>query len=343
MRRIVGIAIALLAVAGCKRATIIGTPCVSDRDCNVAGQRCVAQAGAAFSICTHSCSGQTGALGCPIGYDCSAADASSPGELVCNKERFAFDATTGAPLLFGKDCSLEGGTTQAEWDRACAASGDPAPSPTCRHAADPDSHATPRAPIRDDAHAYCTAGCASDRDCPVEMYCGADYDGVTRCLRRGFCDPCWMNDNCGGDNDACVPTSDGSARYCTKSCAAAFDCGGVQGHFLSCATATDSLGTSAMFCLHKFGACVGTGQICDPCRVESDCETASNGTHCLGNLATGERMCTKACTADAQCASDKPTGCDFGPPPANPGDPSYTDLCTGDPNHSNPGVFTCFF
>lgn len=86
------------------------------------------------------------------------------------------------------------------------------------------------------------------------MYCGADYDGATKCLRRGFCDPCWMNDNCTGGNDACVPTADGSARHCTKSCGSPYDCGGAQGSFLSCAATTDSLGASGIFCLHKFGA-----------------------------------------------------------------------------------------
>lgn len=54
-------------------------------------------------------------------------------------------------------------------------------------------------------------------------------------------------------------------------------------------------------------------------------------------------MCTKPCTMDSQCASDKPTGCDYGPPPVNVGDPIYTDFCAGDVNHYNPGVLTCFF
>lgn len=336
------LAIALVAAAcglGCTRATVIGTPCLVDKDCNVKGQICVAGVNGGAKICTHACTGQTGASGCPIGYDCTAADPSSPTVLTCNKEPYAFDATSGAPLLFGKDCSLQGGTTQAEWDSACASTGDPAPNPTCHHAPDPDSRTRPPAPIRNDAHAYCTGGCNGDSDCPVDMYCGADYDGATKCLKRAFCDPCWMNDNCTGENDACVPTADGTARYCTKSCGSPYDCGGVQGTFLSCATSTDSLGASAMYCLHKFGACVGTGQICDPCRVASDCMT---GTTCISNLATGERMCSKACTMDSECASDKPTGCDFGPPPVNAGDPIYTDYCTGDPNHYNPGDLTCF-
>ena len=178
MLRIVGFAIALLSVVGCTRATAIGTPCLADKDCNVKGQRCVAGPSDGTKICTHPCSGQTGDQGCPIGYDCTAADPASPTVLTCNKEPFAFDATTGAPLLFGKDCSLQAGTTQAEWDAACAGSGDPAPAPTCRHAQDPDTRIP--TPIRNDAHAYCTGGCTKDGDCPVDMRCGVDYDGATK-------------------------------------------------------------------------------------------------------------------------------------------------------------------
>ncbi len=114
----------------------------------------------------------------------------------------------------------------------------------------------------------------------------------------------------------------------------------MQAHFLSCTNSTDSVGNAATYCLHKFGACVGTGQVCDPCRSEADC---ANGTHCITNIATGERMCTKACTMDSQCASNKPTGCDYGPPPMTQFDPNYTDVCTGDAKKIFPGVLSCFF
>ena len=330
---------ALCALGACTKATVIGTPCTVDKDCNVKGQRCVAGVNGGPRICTHACTGQSGPDGCPIGYDCGPADPASPSDLTCNKETYAFDATTGAPLLFGKDCSLQPGTTQAEWDQACANSGDPAPDPTCRHAVDPDSRVG--APLQSDPQAYCTGGCTHDSDCPVDMECATDYDGKQKCLRRGFCDSCFMNDNCVGEFDACVPTADGSARYCSKACGGQPDCGGLLGTFLSCAASTDSLGQSGMYCLHKFGACVGTGEVCDPCRSDADC---ANGTRCILNGATGERMCTKPCTMDSECAaSNKPTGCDYGPPPTHTYDPVYTDYCTGDAMHYNPGVLSCFF
>lgn len=328
--------------AACTKATVIGTPCTTDKNCNVKGQKCVAGPNGGPSICTHACAAQEGPQGCPIGYDCSPADPSQPTVLTCNKQSFAIDATTGAPKLFGKDCSLQGGTMQAQWDTACAGSGDPAPNPTCRHAADVNSRTTPRQPVVADPHAYCTGGCTRDSDCPVDMLCAADYDGVTKCLKRGFCDACWMDDNCSGEFTACVPTSDGKSRYCSKPCGSNQDCGGVTNTFLNCTTSTSSLGASGNYCLHKFGACVGTGEVCDPCRADADCNTAANGTRCYTNLATGERMCTKGCKMDSQCAaSNKPTGCDYGIP--GPNMPSYTDSCTGDAMHYNPGVFSCFF
>ena len=159
--------LALAMLAGCTRATAIGTPCVVDKDCNVKGQRCVSADGA--KICTHACTAQAGASGCPIGYDCTPADATHASDLTCNKERYAFDPVSGAPLLFGKSCALAAGATQAEWDAACAGSGDPAASPACRHAADPQSRATPRMPLKNDAHAYCTGACTSNGDCPIDM------------------------------------------------------------------------------------------------------------------------------------------------------------------------------
>src|SRR5439155_5305016 len=81
--------LALAMLAGCTRATAIGTPCVVDKDCNVKGQRCVSADGA--KICTHACTAQAGASGCPIGYDCTPADATHASDLTCNKERYAFD------------------------------------------------------------------------------------------------------------------------------------------------------------------------------------------------------------------------------------------------------------
>ena len=328
------------ALAGCTRATVIGTPCVADKDCTIKGQRCVAGPGGGARICTHLCNAQAGPSGCPIGYDCSASDPTQPTLLTCNKETFAFDATSGAPRLFGKDCSLAPGASQTEWNAACAGTGDPAANPSCRHAPDPASRSTPRAPLRNDPNAYCTGSCNVDSDCPVDMRCAADYDGVQKCVRRGFCDVCAIDDNCTGDSTACVPTADGSSRYCTKPCGGQGDCGGLLGTFLACSASTDGRGDAGMFCLHKFGACVGSGQVCDPCRVESDC---ANGTHCLSNASTGERMCTKPCTMDAECASNKPTGCDYGPPPTKNFDPNYTDYCTGDATKIHPGVFSCFF
>ena len=288
----------VLLVGRVHRATVIGTPCLVDKDCNVNGQRCVAGLNGGAKICTHACTGQTGAQGCPIGYDCTASDPAQPTVLTCNKEPYAFDATTRQRRCSSaRTARSQGGTTQAEWDVACAGTGDPAPSPTCRHAADPDSRTTPRAPLRNDAHAYCTGSCTSDADCPVDMRCGADYDGdqvpAPRLLRsvRDERQLHRRQRRLRPDQRRQLALLLQVVRLASTTAAA---CRGASSPARPPAIRS---ATSGMFCLHKFGACVGTGEVCDPCRSESDC---ANGTHCFGNLATGERMCTKACTMDSR-------------------------------------------
>src|SRR5262249_51056613 len=152
--------------------------------------------------------------------------------------------------------------------------------------------------------AYCTGSCMTDNDCPFTMYCGDDWDGSKKCLKRTQCSPCTYNENCGNTNKyACVPTKDGSSKYCTPKCNNQLDCPGVaQGIvYLSCDVTTDADGNTGHFCLHKYGACVGTGEVCDPCRTKADC--AKSGTVCAKNDLTGEQMCTRQCTTDDQCAS----------------------------------------
>ena len=305
-----------LVASGCVRATAIGTPCVVDKDCNVKGQRCVAQPSGIAHLHARVHRADRRRKAAP-----SATTATPPTRrraLTCNQESFAFDAARARRCSSARTARCKRARRKPSGTQRARNSSDPAPSPTCRHAADPDSHATPRAPIRNDAHAYCTAGCARDSDCPVDMYCGADYDGVTKCLRRGFCDPCWMNDNCAGGNDACVPTSDGSARYCTKSCASRSTAAECRATSCRARRRPIRVGTARRSACTSSARASARGAICDPCRSDGDC---GSGTSCITNLATGERMCTKSCIVDAQCASDKPTGCDYGPPPVNPGDP----------------------
>src|SRR5262249_49730766 len=148
-----------------------------------------------------------------------------------------------------------------------------------------------------DASAYCTAGCSTDNDCPFFMYCTADYDGVSKCLLRGPCAPCSYNDNCnadGSNKNGCIQATKGSGSYCSPTCNYNEDCpGGVQAgyygsaNYLSCEVTNDATGGQGRYCVHRYGACVGAGQICDPCRSDGDC--AASSSKCIENTLTLER------------------------------------------------------
>src|SRR4051812_29313434 len=91
------------SLASCDKATtVIGTKCGSDGDCNVAGQKCVAAlAGTGPKICTRPCTGEYGAMGCPIDYDCRSADGTA---FYCLKAPYTVDGS-GTPVLFSKTCA----------------------------------------------------------------------------------------------------------------------------------------------------------------------------------------------------------------------------------------------
>jgi hypothetical protein len=303
--------------------TKIGHACTKDGDCNVTGQKCVA------SICTHPCTGI--ANQCPIGYDCNVADGQTV--LTCNKARYAVDATTGAPTLYGVSCSTDASV--------CGNSGDPAAvNPACRKAEDPTKKGMP---VSADPDAYCTGGCTTDLDCPYFMQCAVDYDMVMKCLIRGQCSPCTYGDQCNkGDltsmDHGCVLTKDGKSSYCTKTCATQSDCpGSAQGiNYTQCTATNDAQGNGGSWCLHKYGACVGVGNICDPCRTKADC--ALTNTSCIPNDQTGESFCSKRCTADTDCNAGPNTAtCD------NTSTSMSLGICTGDNSmHLNAGLFTCW-
>src|SRR5262249_32827633 len=146
--------------------------------------------------------------------------------------------------------------------------------------------------------AFCTGSCKADTDCPIAMECQTDYDGIKKCLPRTFCSACTINEHCSSAFPVCVPDT-GSGHYCTKVRGTDDDCGGAQGKVQVCRGGTDSLGTLGTFCFHRYGACVGTGQLCDPCRTNADC--AASASSCYSNDATHESFCSKMCNSDAEC------------------------------------------
>jgi hypothetical protein len=318
-----------LALSACDAdPTKIGTACTADKDCNVEGQVC------AGGICTKACMGQFGDQGCPIGFNCTQAAGRT--DLTCNKTPFSVDATTGQPTLLGKSCAAD--------HTACDNSG--VDGAACRFIQSPTVKGMP---FMNDPHAYCSAPCSDDTQCPFFMYCTKDWDGATKCLMRDACAPCTYDDNCNADGSgrlACVAATKGDSKYCTPTCADDTDCPGSAQTFqyglknyLTCQPGTDANGNNGSFCFHRFGACVGDGNICDPCRTDDDC--ALTGSKCITNDLSGERFCSKKCYmagGDATCAGPNNATCDD--TLINQG-MSY-GVCTGDTTKMFGGTLSCY-
>jgi hypothetical protein len=308
----------------CTKATVIGTACTADSDCNVKGQVCAPGFNAGPKICTRICTGQTGATGCPAGYDCFPTDPAKGS--TCNKALYELDAN-GNPLLIGVSCNLD--------NDVCLRLGSTNPGPHCRKIE--DFSTSPPQPAAQDPSAYCTGVCTTDADCPLDFSCTTDYDKLKKCLRRTLCSECTVDANCSKDFPLCIPTKDGASRYCSKSCASTGDCGGVQNTAFACDAAVDLSGNTIAACVHRYGACVGDGNICDPCRSKADC--AKSNSSCYNNGTTGESFCTKACNTDAECASGAGkivSACD------NTSDQESFGGCDGDPSHLYPGLRSCW-
>lgn len=308
------------------KPTKIGTACKTTADCNVTGQVCAPGLEGGASICTHTCATQSGDTGCPVGFDCYPADATIG--MTCNKARYEV-APTGAPLLIGVDCSKD--------DTVCGSLGSTNAALSCRKL----ENTTTKMPNPNDPAAYCTGVCSTDADCPLQFECLTDYDKAKKCLRRALCSECVVNDNCPADNPICIPTKDGTSHYCSKTCGKAGDCGGVQNTAFVCDFTSDSTGSDVAACIHRFGACVGQGNVCDPCRSDADCSHAGNA--CYQNIASGEAFCIKGCKADADCSpatltNIKCDNTDLYDPKTNPGGMSG-EICNAD---ATPGAITCW-
>jgi hypothetical protein len=317
----------IAALAACDSPTKIGTACSADKDCNLEGQTC------AGGICTHTCQGQFGDQGCPIGFNCTAAAGRT--DLTCNKTPFSVDTTSGQPTLLGKSCAVD--------HTACDNSG--VEGAACRFIESPTVKGMP---FMDDPHAFCSAPCDSDTQCPFFMYCAKDWDGNQKCLQRDACAPCTYNDNCNADGSgrfACVAATKGEGKYCTPKCNYDTDCPGSAvadanfvKNYLTCQEGTDANGNGGRFCYHRFGACVGEGNICDPCRNDADC--AASTSRCITNELSLERFCTKKCYqagGDTACAGPNNATCDD----TQVGGASL-GICTGDTTKMFPGTFSCY-
>lgn len=210
-----------------------------------------------------------------------------------------------------------------------------------------------------DLDAYCSIDCASDDECLPGYYCGSVTRppcedacgsfagqpddprcvpageigddqlyrcgelGIVRhvCRQREFCSSCESDADCLAiPNQVCARDESG-AKICTRLC----EPGGSScpwGNASTCDVFDDELGVPT--CSHRFGACHGTGETCEPCTVDADCP----GGLCASSQFTGERWCINL---ETRCSCDNGvdnTGtCDDGGCPDSPG--GLPVLCIG--------------
>ena len=137
--------------------------------------------------------------------------------------------------------------------------------------------------------AYCSTLCTSDVDCPLDFKCSGSTADKMYCLQRKFCAACLNDGNC-RPGYKCI--ENGGKKFCSRSCTSGgTDC---PGH-ADCKAAA-----GGNYCIHKYGACTGSGGLCDPCRSTKDCKATSQ---CLTYTFSKESFCATDCTT-ASCVGD---------------------------------------
>ncbi len=214
-----------------------------------------------------------------------------------------------------------------------------------------------------DLGSYCTqAGCTDEDDCPSGYFCSENRIGsrlpcgdacgvlgdptaencvpltsigpdkpfrcaatggllLTVCLERSFCAPCETDADCRGErNQVCAKGPDGM-KSCTVLCAPnQRSC--PWGEATECAVFDEDLGRPT--CGHRFGACKGTGQSCQPCVHDGDCPTG----FCAKSDFSGELFCYDA---DASCScADGEEMCAGGGCPLAPSGKTMNCVSAGD-------------
>jgi hypothetical protein len=316
------VAIALVAlIAGC-----VSTPCVGD-------------------ACPDACNGV------PCDAGAAAEDGStSSGPLPSCRSNASCDETLGFECVEGScrhpcgshfDC---GGVALCEplgeSGTYCAPT-DPATEPGGYYSRCPDGLCDERLGFTcvgagiGDTDAYCTADCASDDDCATGYFCDAvrSQAGGERnvCVPRGFCTECESDADCLSVPGGICARDESGEKRCTQICDPARNsC--PWGTATDCRSSDPELGVPT--CQHRFGACHGQGNGCDPCVRDGDCP----GGYCLVSTYTGERWCVDQATP-CSCAglavfqdfcAGSSTGC--------PASPSGLSMICYDPDAPGGGV-----
>lgn len=241
--------------------------------------------------------------------------------------------SVGTKCAFGTECASQFACPDGKkCDPACAGADCPCPADKCKAL-------FCRGAGEGDAEAFCTLqDCHADGDCPGGYWCAKVRDPHQICgTMKGddsFCgtttEPCVdpaMNATTGGTYEEaaqCAVRTECRIRRQCAPCSTDLDCSVVAGQHCTqvgqekvctrdCVAESDcENGFQCMngACTPRFGACVGTGKYCEPCRSDLDCDGPAGKQACV-SFGGAERVCidvtaSMACTTDNDC----PTGPD---------------------------------
>lgn len=174
------------------------------------------------------------------------------------------------------------------------------------------------------------AGCTKDDDCKdaqgnvdPTVYCDA---AIRSCRpRKGFCEPCNADNECGGAGDNCVLDGTLQQKFCGRACQVAADCprgascvdkGGAK----QCWPAPNPITGEASTCKSFRGCTPDSLRTCDAAKGDADCADIA-GQRCdpakgkcvaidqvcpFGTVCDPRnRICVAECAADADCGDPK--------------------------------------
>ncbi len=168
-----------------------------------------------------------------------------------------------------------------------------------------------------DVRAFCTQSCTGRRDCPPDMTCRDPGDGNPICMPRNFCETCDMDIQCGYQTDRCVatnPANEEGGRYCSRlcdpdrggtcpvdsRCLQAYFCESQGAWVADCSWCDGSCepGNSPTYqCFHDYGSCIGEGELCAPCQINSECTEGL----CLSMRGVDNTVCSAPCDRNTFC------------------------------------------
>lgn len=235
--------------------------------------------------CRKTCESNSDASkACPFGYTCTALAAQDTpctgAQCYCAEAAYA-GVTTPAAKIQKKD--------KGQWAFACNPTGGIAANADCDSAQGFQCYA--RNPS--DGAAYCTRACANDNECGAGMFCGEVNDNpnaevakrsgngtIKICQKRDYCAPCKASVDCpGGQVCAFAGAPD---AFCTLPCSRDTEC--------AVDAACIDIGGKNM-CYPNAGTCLGDGNLCSPCRSDTDCK-AGGGICASSSAYTTEKFCT---------------------------------------------------